>query len=540
MRRALGRYLSLAVILVLGLSSVVVTADTCCPTTGSCCVQQTNCCDSYGVIDCDSCCNGKSRSFFSPRTISDDTAYEYALHGYNAYHNKFRGRDYSCDTQPAAFTVQSTFFYQESNSADELAQYFLKCNKCELSVRENGSGDLGSSWFNIFADPSSEGFSSCISIAPKRKVYGGIIKYRQELCCLLKGLWASVLMPIVRVEHNMNLCERNVQNPGVAEANGESFLNEAGDHISNMVQAFNSRAWCFGKIKCGKMEKSGIDDLQFNLGYDVFARENWHLGVRFDMLIPMGCRPTSNYLFEPTVGNGGHFGLGFGTNFDYNFWNTENGGLTFLADFRYRYLFSGRQCRSFDLTCNGDWSRYLSVADCGNPCECCPGINFFTRNVEVTPRSSINLLGALHYQHNSIGFEFGYNFWWRQAEDVCLADSCCERIGICDDVTTSTVCTDHTTLSKARICNGTSQFAQDAGKSPMVDASFVKIKDCDLDLCSATHPSAMSHKIYAAVSLDAHLFGCKNMFGFGGSYEFGDACSAMDNWAVWGKVSSSF
>ncbi len=479
-----------------------------------------------------------------PRSLSDDATYELALHNYWVFNNNYRGKPYSKPEKRAAFSIMSTYLYQQSASSEMLAQYFLKCGKCCLEVREDGLGDIGSGYLNIFGENPTvvpadltTPFSSNISVAPRRRVYGGIINIHHDLSAIRDGLWYKVYMPLVRVEDDMRLCESNIVNPGV-------FPDSAGDVITNATQAFEQRDWRYGKIACGKVAVSAIDDIDFKLGWTFLDRKNYNLGIYFDALIPMGNRPNGEFMFEPVVGNGGHGGVGFGTNFNWNFWHKKKHQLTFSLDFRYRYLFSAHERRSFDVTCNGDWSRYLVVADASNPCIGCPGINFFTQDLKVTPRSTINLWSALHYQYSSFGFEFGYNLWYRQSEKVCL-DDCCwddEAIGFLDAQRAFAVtnCASFTSSSKAQLCNGLGPVALAAGTAAAADEVFTPITRADLNLTPAAHPSALSNKIYAAVSVDSKFFDTKASIGFGGAYEFGECGRSLNNWSVWLKTALSF
>lgn len=466
----------------------------------------------------------------APRSVSDDLAWEWQLEYAYLHRNMRADQPYEKPEKAAAYNLFSTYFYQESADSDDLARYFTKCNKCSLSVMEDGLGDIGSGWLGIFSDPTTTGFSSNISISPKRKMYGGILKFYHDLSSIYKGLWYSLYMPIVNVTHELNLCESNVTNPGITRDFDSGGVQE-GAVIQNATQAFNQARLRSGRLSPCKLSKTAIDDMVFDIGWTAFDRAHWHAGIRLDMLIPMGSRPTGEYMFEPMVGNGRHFGLGFGLNFDWNFWNTKCGSFTFITDFRYRYLFESDEMRSFDLSCNGDWSRYLLVSRSGEPSVVDYGINWFTRRVDVTPRSTINLLAALNYQYNSFGFEFGYDFWWRQSDKICMKNYCTE-VGIAD------VRLGDTSASHAQICNSASP--RFAAQTPLPDLTYTNVTQSSFDINSGRQPSGITNKIYAAVSADWKFFGLKSLISFGGGYEFGDSCRTMSQWSVWGKTALSF
>jgi hypothetical protein len=206
-----------------------------------------------------------------------------------------------------------------------------------------------------------------------------------------------------------------------------------------------------------------------------------------------------------------------------------------MMDFKYRYIFKARERRSIDLCSNLDWSRYLLLANISDPITPIPAINILTTDVHVTPRSEVNFWTALHYERCDWGFELGYNLWWRQREKVSLDGvPAIADLGIFD-------------LAGAAVLNPTSASTATisqsvGGTNPVVsDPTFVTLTIADLNLESAQHPRAVSHKVYAGG--DYRCCWCQNeiLVGVVGSYEFaGTKRNALQQWAIFGKLGISF
>src|SRR3989338_2910922 len=101
------------------------------------------------------------------------------------------------------------------------------------------------------------------------------------------------------------------------------------------------------------------------------------------MEIPTGTGTKSEWLFEPQVGTN-HWALGFGA----DFMALIHKDFSFVFGGNYRYIFGNWETRSFDLTSNGQWSRYLGIeliADLstGPTIPGAQGINLLTQNAFI-------------------------------------------------------------------------------------------------------------------------------------------------------------
>ena len=461
------------------------------------------------------------KTFFNPRQVTFDATFELALTNYDVYH------PLDCDSECYyGLHLYATPFYEQSRKSCALARYFLPNGKCAINVREDGTGDVDPLWLGLAGVPGTP-YSSIFGLKPQRKAGGVVLNARVDLgdwADCLCNYWLWINTAVVRAKHNLNVCEvPATQDTCVAGA--------------NMCTALNSPTLTAGKISCESLTRTGLDDIQVKLGYDWYycgCDQDSHIAPYLIAGIPTGKRPKSEYLFEPLVGSK-HGSFGGGLNADANIWAHNNASIVWMMDFKYRYIFKARERRSIDLCSNLDWSRYLLLANISDPITPIPAINILTTDVHVTPRSEVNFWTALHYERCDWGFELGYNLWWRQREKVSLDGvPAIADLGIFD-------------LAGAAVLNPTSASTATisqsvGGTNPVVsDPTFVTLTIADLNLESAQHPRAVSHKVYAGG--DYRCCWCQNeiLVGVVGSYEFaGTKRNALQQWAIFGKLGISF
>lgn len=452
-----------------------------------------------------------AHSFFNPRQITTNNALQNNLSLYWWYH------DVLCEDDCVWWALWVTPFYQRSMNPQKVATYFLPCQQSCISVKQDGTGSVGSLWLNLMAASGSE-FDSVMSIGPKRSVVGAYLNFRFDMTRLLCHSWLEVAFAPMRAKHELNLCERN-EVPGVK------------DGLETVCQALNQPDWLYGKFNNATLTRSGVDDIQIKFGYDWFYCDTDHISPYFVVVAPTGKPSSAVNIFEPTVGSC-HTSLGIGFIGDICVWASGEQEITLLTDFKYRYALAATETRSFDLCYNGDWSRYLLVALEDDPSTPLPGINAFTQQFKVTPRSTIDWWIAAHWQKCQWNIELGYDLWWRAQERVRL---CCfaQNIGVynlaADGMPTQT------TASKALICQSAS-----GPNAVLPDDTFTKMRCRDINLNTASTPKALSNTLYAAFGYDGDFIRSPAVIGFGVSYEFGRNRAALNNCAVWFKAGLSF
>jgi hypothetical protein len=452
--------------------------------------------------------SGYSRTTFVPRQITFDSTYELAQTNYNFYHGIMLG--------DAHIYFYATPLYQQSTQAKQLARYFLPHNKCAISLREDGYGDVDPLWLNLMS-PVGTSYNSFVSLRPQRTVVGSVLQCYVDFTPWIHGLWFSFTTAAISARHSVHLHETCQQYPGVLPG------------FVNACQAFNNPDWTGGKFSPHRLKKAGFDDIQLKLGYDVFFGDgdHNHYGAYVVGGFPTGDFADSLVVFEPTVGST-NWSVGAGVNGDYTFLDYDVHVLTWMIDIKYIYVFRAKERRSADLCQNGDWSRYLQLTTAAPPVVV-PAINVLTLPMEVTPRHIFDVWMAFNYHYCAYDIEVGYAFWVRSAEKVGLSCLCPDDlllyyIGNCPGVPVS--------ANNATICESAFNIQQG-----FTSTIFAPLTARDLNLKSATHPLAISNKIYGAIAYNDSVYSIPFLIGFGGSYEFGHALNALSNWGIWGKFS---
>ncbi len=459
--------------------------------------------------------NDISYTTFKPRQITLNNMYQNNLSLYWWY------RILDCRENTPFVAFEAMPFYQRTTRGKDIAEYLLPCQKCELTVKQDGLGDIGSIWWGL---ESAQGmsFNRLMSIRPQRNAAGALLNFRFDLSQFMCNTWAIINFAIVHAKHNINLCESipNPFDPAPGVLNG----------LTSVTQSVNQPDWCFGKISCKPLEHNGIDDIQFKLGCDWYFCDQNHISPYLVAVAPTGKKTCPEFLFEPLVGTD-HAGVGFGVIGDYRFWECCQNSITILTDFKYRYAFKSCEKRTFDLCQNGDWSRYLLVvqeSDCESMMN---GVNLFTQDANVTPGSVVDWWFALHIQRGNWTTELGYDFWWRQAEKIKLCDLP-ENWGIYD--LTQTCVDNPLTASDARICQS------NVNNVPTPDADFVTLSASDINCATGATPRAYSNTVYGALGYDGELCNMPILLGAGGMFEFGEKLRAPHNFAIWAKMGVAY
>ncbi len=133
--------------------------------------------------------------------------------------------------------------------------------------------------------------------------------------------------------------------------------------------------------------------------------------------VPTGAGTTAEWLFEPQVGTN-HWAFGFGVDLMIE---NEN-GFSFVFGGDFRHLIANWETRTFDLTNNGAWSRYLLIEQLStldlSPHIGLPAINILTQDALIQGRNQITMYGRLQKEFENCLFELSYNLFYNQAESI--------------------------------------------------------------------------------------------------------------------------
>jgi len=522
------RKLSILLLLSAGVLSTVVSADSCSSdcgitvksatgstaTTGSSCGSScstdcnssNNSCNTSCNTDCSS--TGSSNSCctttFRARPVVGNLTYRNDLTFYNRYH------DERCNF----FVWDNTFIYEKNRHSKCAASGIFGTPNGSIVVAEQG-GDVNSLFLGLGSD-SEAGYSSTVSIHPRRRVFSWLSQmiFNLDSCCT--GLWADFSFAVTNARHK--LCLKEV----------DTVSNDIPGGPANVVAAFQDLG-----VLPRHCKRTGVDDALLRLGYDWNYCGNDHVGFYGLGYIPTGKRRCDAQLFSPTVGSKGG-GVGFGFTADYTAYSDEcnNSDLTLMTEFKYTYMLRHKETRVFDLTNGGPLSRFFLVAPETNPFAPQPILPFLTQNVKVEMRSTIDWWLGLHYQYCNWGVEFDYNLYWRDREKICGANFNFGDFGIFDLNGCS-----HLTSSSTATIGG-------AVGSATSDATFTPLTAADVNLGSAVACKALINTLSGALSYNNVWCDCYPWYlGIGGNVEFASKKqrrSNFENWGIFGKAAISF
>ncbi len=484
-----------------------------------------------------------SKSFFSVQRIFGPTTPECV----SIKHDQIRLYE-----EEKRYSFDATVFGGSTFNEDDLAKYFLPFQKKEIIAGELGSkavkegdvdvianyfGVLTSNFYTVGSPVNGTfnnyTFQSKVKFAPKQTFAGVTLTYKQHLSRYLdKGFWFEIVVPIETVTNTIGMTEE-ITTAGGPDGNNPTI---PPGFVPNMTSAFRQSTWRFGKIN-GPQSATGVADLYFKVGYLTLKEENYFLRSYAGLSFPTGNQVTGEFLFEPIVGQNKHATLFGATSIGFKVWSRCNKSIYMELDTCGTLFFSNDQIRSFDIK-DKSWSRYMWVYLDSTTTTTSPGINVFTKNLNVQPGTARDLNTALIYRDGNFQAEGGYHFYSRQAEEVKFSKPWEPGPGIAaiynsaNDFIAGGLTRDNATIKQyTGIDNDT------------INDTFVfrELQESDFDMESASHPALISHTIYVALS--GHWDQCgrhPKFFGVGGSYEFSSNNAATQRWMAWARFGLSF
>lgn len=528
----------------------------------------TDCC-TIECGDCENrCCDDMffCKTHFSPRSQGSDTARR--LVASHLYEHQF-------DKESWYGTFAVTLAFQRNFRQNELAQYFLPkcdpCNPCIIFGEDDQTGiDARSADFGL----------SCtgqVCLCPEYSSFVADLQWWVGLNEWCPGTFFELYIPIAHTWVDFNCCSELLFQSKEAGSCAESFpcqidfglticglmTTDSGDEEKNEVGTTDLCAalrgnftWgdvenklCFAKMCCDNVDKTGVADLQFNIGYDFWLCENSHMGLKLILKAPTGNVAEGKFALEPIIGNGGHFELGAGLTASAVLWDKDiDQQVSWWIEVDVTHLFNSRlQRRVFDLKNNGCFSRYLLLKTFKNKGTALEGLergpNVFNACLKVHSGAQVDLTSLWSFRYTCWNFDIAYNFWSRSEEKADCDKICCtieeNRFGIkgtlpmFDPLEVPEIVLLTASKSTIRKSQGISNGFD--GDDPV----FVTCND--LDYCSGLAPSAWSNSVVGTISYLWNENDWEPYLGIGGKAEFsGKGNSALSQWAVWAKGGFSF
>lgn len=332
---------------------------------------------------------------------------------------------------------------------------FLSCDDDFISisgstVTNRGAQDLLADYFYLPTD-----FKSTVSFKPVVDSFLIDMQFHLELNAWLEGLYIFINAPFEHSRWNLQACE-TVTNFGVAnspagyfaqtELARSQFFQQFQDYaegnavFANDTGLFFDRL-SFAKMRFGRVSRGRVAAVQFGMGYYCEQNDTSRLGIQLYGVGPTGIRPSGEYLFEPYIGNGHHWEVGFGIEGQYYFTGTAHSpcsiSCAWLATIS--HLFKTHQIRTFDLI-DKPLSRYMLAEKLGTPIVdglqsssgTVPSAQFQNRLTPVANITSLPVFASVAVQgdavfafsaryHNTT-IDIGYDIWAQSREALSFID----------------------------------------------------------------------------------------------------------------------
>ncbi len=439
-------------------------------------------------------------SFFSPRSFNTNVARQ--MVGIHPYINR-------TDAKKCYGVFSATPEYLHSYKTRRVAEVFFGTDTLRFSgslVNSRSEDDILADYFGM-----SPTFDSLMTVDPKVRTFLIDFDLYVGFDGFCPGLYIRAHAPAAWTQWQLKLCE-DITNNGADTQYPADYMAAAAINApaQSAIVPFRgmttyghvTEGMKYGKID-GCQDQGKLADFQFAVGYNFIRRERGHFGANLFFVAPTGTRPTSEYLFEPIVGNGRHWELGIGLTGGILLWE-KDGDKTISAkvDVDFTHLFKSCQHRSFDFTKNGFGSRFILLKEFDSAGAytgtCLPAINKTTLpcNVWVSFQMDAALLISYHSKHWTI--DLGYNGWIRSREKICITGEIEANKYSLKGIQNVTGAGANNTQSTAKLHGNELDAVVQAQVAD--NPSPVFIKTSDLDLCSATMPRSISHKFFWNIS----------------------------------------
>ena len=531
-------------------------------------------CNNAVYKNCDG--NYYGKTFFSFRPQDSDSSRR-ILGWFNADYINFNATSIFSAAAPMRGILTISPQYTQSFHTKGLAEwFFFNGNDCMTvgipneyeSFTIDGS-QIGLSLGTVY-DPETDSVSLITgkigTVCAKPLVENFIIDldYWYDLSAWHDRLWSRLELPVVYMKTNMGMssCGKGTQvdeYPLGLFSLESTPVDEYGDYACNATPVpYNSivcalqgdQGWgAVAPLKSGKfsadaLSQWGAAGLHFDLGYDMYRSLPWYAAGSFHVVFPTGTRPKGTYVLEPVIGANKSWQVGATAiaNYIKEFRHFDFGIYFYAVG---THLFKSKQDRVFALKRNGPGSQLLllkqfQVGETGLV-NAEREANIFCGEAKIG--SALMFDGSLMFQFNrdKLVADIGYNFWVRTRE------KCAKRIwfrgfyedafGVKGDIPMEFQEAVGCTYNAPIQCinnPATEQCARICGPATE-DATTITIQPCDVNYLSALNPTAMSHKVFAAVGYKSSWFVLLT-----GEAEFSSNNAALNQWGVMLKVGKDF
>jgi len=483
------------------------------------------------------------------------------------------GHEYKADMDAHNGSFVITPEYTRSFDGDTIAKdlfgcyYLTGCNKLNITGSEftgtRAATDLLADWFYLAPE-----YQGSITFEPVVQNFNADMSLYWGMDAWAKGLFARIHAPITWTKWDLGACFKTTvsgnDNPGFT-----TYLHDAERFFC--LKETSSSTGTFNPLTCARFcgcscddgkSKTRLADIQADFGWNFLLNDDYHLGLFARVVAPTGGKVKGEWLFEPVVGNGGHWELGGGLTGSAILWRNqeENKHLGFYVDGEVTHLFNAKQNRVFDLK-NKPLSRYM-YANHGLVYAPIANLTSCEMNVNVAVQADITAM--FNYTTSNWSFDLGYNFWARSCEKFDCSSTCSTSCDSdCDDCNTECdACCGACIIKNGNVDKWELFNANDTINIANTPATL-RLTDSMIDYDGAK-TKGMSNKVFGNINYAWTDREVVPFVGLGGFAEFGrgtDCCStssttcttscqpktcsgcknvALSQWGLWLKGGVSF
>ena len=192
------------------------------------------------------------------------------------------------------------------------------------------------------------GLRDRVSFKPEKRAKAFAIDIVQGFDKLFEGLSFRLTIPYVIARTSMSpktlLADSHGMNmPGVGTH--VTTIEYLAGNVANTDAGNKQEALKKLKITKDEHERKGISDIEIALRARVWEHGGSHLDAGLKMIAPSKHTPTGEYLFEATIGNGGHYGWGVDAVLDFLAFEHNDASVECVVHADYTYLFPANEIR---------------------------------------------------------------------------------------------------------------------------------------------------------------------------------------------------
>jgi hypothetical protein len=435
--------------------------------------------------------------------------------------------------------------YTRSFNGDKIAEslfgcYFLQdCNKLILKGSNftvaggtRTEKDLQAEWFGL-----SSGYEGSICFEPTIQNFNADMSLYWGMDQWVHGMFFRIHAPLTWTKWNLG-AKFSTTEAGTLVDGTVTYLDDAEKFFCKKETETTAGAadWLTTPLTCARFcgcmcddnkTKTRLADIQADFGWNFLLKKDYNLGMFARVVAPTGGKVKGEWLFEPVVGNGGHWELGGGLTGSYVFWRNqeETKHFGFYVDGEITHLFNAKQNRVFDLV-DKPLSRYIQAYKTVNAVETyAPLANLTSCEMNVNVAVQADVTAMFNYTCHNWSYDLGYNFWARSCEKFdCKSD--CDSCDTCNSCDSCDDCCGACVIKNGNVDNWTIMTSD--AINTYDDSAEVRLTDSMINYDGAK-TKGMSHKVFANVNYAWTDREVVPFVGLGGFAEFGRNGSCCDD-----------